>query len=278
MSGGDMPNMIPGKCTVTIQFSAEYEKVLLSGLEEIACESRSVEYEVSSDPDENDEMKKLVVRVTGKTAHASLPDDGDNAILKAGKLIKQIFDNINIQDEFIDFFARRFGDKTDGSLYGCALYDKLSGALTFSSGIINMSEGNLEIIVDIRYPVSYCEVDVLKKISGTSEIEGVQIKRINGMAPIYFPEDHPFVLHLSNTYNTVTGDHAKPLTTGGGTYARKMPNTLAFGPVFPGKEEVFHVAGEYIDIEDLNICAKIYKEALLKISQLAYQNETVKEN
>lgn len=43
-------------------------------------------------------------------------------------------------------------------------------------------------------------------------------------------------------YREETGDKdSKPITIGGGgTYARAMDNAVAFGPMFPGQEDVVH--------------------------------------
>ena len=70
-------------------------------------------------------------------------------------------------------------------------------------------------------------------------------------------------------YEEVTGDHEnKPFTIGGGTYARTMKNAVAFGPVFPGREEVAHQANEYILLEDLFTAKEIYRQTIEKLANL----------
>jgi hypothetical protein len=65
-----------------------------------------------------------------------------------------------------------------------------------------------------------------------------------------------------------TGQRAKPLAIGGGTYAKVMPNIVAFGPQFPGKPVVEHQPNEYIEIKDLILDAKIYAQAIYELSQM----------
>ncbi|MGB9809838.1 MAG: dipeptidase PepV, partial [Caldanaerobacter sp.] len=48
---------------------------------------------------------------------------------------------------------------------------------------------------------------------------------------------------------------------------KEMPNTVAFGPVFPGKPELAHQADEYIEIEDLILNAKIYAHAIYELAK-----------
>lgn len=40
----------------------------------------------------------------------------------------------------------------------------------------------------------------------------------------------PFVTCLTNAYEEIVKDGKKPYVMGGGTYARKIPNAVGFGP------------------------------------------------
>ncbi len=70
-------------------------------------------------------------------------------------------------------------------------------------------------------------------------------------------------------YREETGDKdSKPITIGGGgTYARAMDNAVAFGPMFPGQEDVVHQKNEYISIEHLMKITKIYARALYELAK-----------
>ena len=88
------------------------------------------------------------------------------------------------------------------------------------------------------------------------------------MKPIYVPKNDPLVEKLMKVYKEETGDlDSEPITIGGGTYARAMDNAVAFGPVFPGQEEVAHQKDEYISIEHLMKMAKIYAKALYELAK-----------
>lgn len=47
------------------------------------------------------------------------------------------------------------------------------------------------------------------------------------------PSDSPVLGALLSAYREVTGDDSRPISIGGGTYAKAMPNMVAFGPNFP---------------------------------------------
>jgi len=69
-------------------------------------------------------------------------------------------------------------------------------------------------------------------------------------------------------YREETGDeNSEPITIGGGTYARAMSNAVAFGPLFPGQEELAHQKDECIAIDDLIKITKIYAKALYELAK-----------
>ena len=54
---------------------------------------------------------------------------------------------------------------------------------------------------------------------------------------------------------------------GGGTYARAMPNVVAFGPLFPGRKATEHMKNEYIPVSDLMDIKEIYKRAIKELCE-----------
>ena len=84
--------------------------------------------------------------------------------------------------------------------------------------------------------------------------------------PLYLPQDSQLVRTLCRVYGELTGADADPVAIGGGTYARTMPNIVAFGGAFPGDPETAHQAGEYLTIDQLLATAAIYRQALLALA------------
>ena len=86
--------------------------------------------------------------------------------------------------------------------------------------------------------------------------------------PIYIPADDPFIETLMDVYREHTGDtESKPLVIGGGTYARASSGIVAFGARFPHEEELAHQKDEYIEIESLVKTAKIYADAIYRLTK-----------
>ena len=74
---------------------------------------------------------------------------------------------------------------------------------------------------------------------------------------------------LMDIYASHTGDtDSEPLVIGGGTYARAIPNTVAFGARFPDEIELGHQKDERISVDNMVRLAKIYAEAMYRLSEL----------
>lgn len=68
---------------------------------------------------------------------------------------------------------------------------------------------------------------------------------------LYIDPQSDFVQSLHNAYVEFTGDHEhQPQAIGGGTYAKSMPNCVAFGVQFPGTDNKIHQNNEEIAIDD----------------------------
>ena len=64
----------------------------------------------------------------------------------------------------------------------------------------------------------------------------------------------------------MTGMDGTPVTTTGGTYAKRMPNIVPFGPSFPGQKGIGHQPDEWMKIEDIVTNAKIYALSLFRLA------------
>ena len=64
-----------------------------------------------------------------------------------------------------------------------------------------------------------------------------------------------------------TGLEGSAKCIGGCTYAKMLPNILAFGPIFPGDEVREHKPDEYISIENLMKNTQIYAHAMYAMAK-----------
>ena len=208
----------------------------------------------------NEEGKEETLIVKGKSAHGSVPQDGENAI---SKLILEVSDKLD--NEFINFYQQKLGMSIHGELVGCNLKDEASGEITINVGKIETKEDKIELRLDVRYPISFTGEVVEELFSKGVKPYEVEVGRVGDTKPVYMDKNGDVMKMLMAAYEEETGDKTEPLVIGGGTYARAMPNIIAFGPLLPGREATEHQKNECISESDLNLCRKIYAEAIKKL-------------
>ncbi len=198
----------------------------------------------------------------GKSAHGSLPHKGENAILK---LMSRL--DSEAPGKLSRFIVEKFGSTCDGSLIGCALSDEQSGALTLNVGVIGVEGDKVVVTIDIRYPVTMKGDDIAAIIKRECAPYGVDAAVESDSKPVYMDKNGPVITSLTEVYRAVTGDTTEAFVMGGGTYARAMPNIVAFGPLFPQSPETEHQKNEYMLIKDIETARRIYELALEKLAR-----------
>ena len=83
---------------------------------------------------------------------------------------------------------------------------------------------------------------------------------------LYVPADAPMCRKLLKVYGDCTGLEAKAHCIGGGTYAKSIPNILAFGPCFPDDEVREHKPDEFCTLDWLKKNMNILAEAIYELA------------
>ncbi|KQC04260.1 MAG: hypothetical protein APR53_03495 [Methanoculleus sp. SDB] len=258
LSGGTAPNMVPESAAAVIR--TDDPAAILNGCEEFP---RSPGCTL----DAGIEGDLVVIRSGGVSAHASTPEKGRNAIMQLlAFLATQDFGPPGAAGA-IGFFARTIGTETDGASLGLALSDVPSGDLTLNAGTIDVSETAFRITLDIRHPVTVEKDAVLDTIEASLRGTGCSAAIRKYDAPLFYPTDSALIQTLTAVYREATGDETPPVAIGGGTYARKLPNTVAFGPYRPGTNPPIHRRDEYVGCDELVAMAKIYARAIIALAK-----------
>ena len=159
------------------------------------------------------------------------------------------------------------GETTDGKLLGIDSQNEETGDLTISAGITKRIEDYISVKFNIRYPVSTTEKNLDERLAKRAEENGVIFFKENHNPPLYFPKDSILVKSLQDIYREITGRDEEPAALGGGTYAKLMPNTVAFGPNYREFKGNPHSFDECMDLDMLKIGIEIYAKAILKLSE-----------
>lgn len=204
------------------------------------------------------ELDNDEVYVIGKSAHSAKPSSGINAIVRMAEGLK----TIGIKSPVINFLSEKVGFTHQGEQIFGSLSDEPSGELTMSVNQIDLSAFGEMIGVDMRIPVTIDKKFIVDGIKRVAEKYGLEYEEVDYLAPLYMAKDTTLIKALIQVYEEETGLDGDPIATGGATYARAMPNIVAYGPVFPGQEKVAHQTDEYIEINAMVKCAQIYAKAI----------------
>ena len=213
---------------------------------------------------------KIHLYMEGREAHAAIPFFGNNAALHLLNYIGQAYNDVLAQDLYSLLWDWK---GTPERLYVNGNY---MGYLTLNTGKIEMKDSEISVVLDVRYPNEKTRDEILNAFENAvrSRQSNIKVREILNKNPLFIHPDTELIKTLMASYSTYTGDFlSKPLAIGGGTYAKKLPNCVGFGPKFPGEKretEDFvggcHARDEGMKKESLLKSIAIYADALYKLS------------
>ena len=248
MSVGERPNVIAGESSA-----------LLEGGEELAERIRAWAKETGMDCRAEVNEAGVLVTATGIPGHSAYPEGKRSAIGMMLKLLAAMGAKGGIET-----LAKAVGLESDGAGLGCACADEISGALTNNMGILRLENGEWFGTLDFRCPVTADQEKL--KAACAAHLPGIDVRVSVQKPPHHVPEDSELVRSLLAAYEAQSGMKGEAMSTGGGTYAKVLKQGVAFGAVFPGEEELAHLANEYESIDSLMLAMKIYADALIRLA------------
>lgn len=206
------------------------------------------------------------IQVFGQRAPSNAPELGVNAITLLAEKINQ---EKSVSGKLAAYFAwleASLKDKHAGQGLGIAFSDADSGNLMVTPYELVKKDGRLSLALAVRYPVSITEEEVTEALAKHLPADS-QLTVVRRIKSHHFPKEDPNVQRLSNVYEEVTELDGTPVTTTGATYARFVPNIVAFGPSFPGQKGIAHNQDEYMDEKDLLLNMEIYLRGMLALAE-----------
>lgn len=248
MATGDRINVIPGEC-----------HALVEGGEELV--RRTEEYARKTGLPYSAEItaKGVLLSAEGIPGHSAYPEGRRNAIGMMLLLLRELG-----AEGPVATLAQAVGMESDGKSLGCACRDEVSEGLTCNMGILRLENGAWFGTLDMRCPVAADQEKL--KAEAVAHLTGLNVTVQTQKPPHHVPADSELVTALLAAYEEETGLKGKPLSTGGGTYAKVLKQGVAFGALFPDEEDLAHQADEYEDIDRLMLAMKIYANALIRLA------------
>ena len=205
----------------------------------------------------------IKLTLKGKAAHGSTPQYGINGATKLAEFLSTLGLDNNGKN-FVDYIVEKLANDPFGEKLGIDYSDNEMGEATYNYGIIDYDLLKKVGIVstDCRHPMKF---DLVARLNGV-KVDNIDIEVTSTKEAHYVPKDDELVTTLMDVYRKHTGDTKNDaFVLGGGTYARCLKKGVAFGLLFPGKEDTMHQANEYLEVEDLLLATAIYAEGIYKL-------------
>ncbi len=207
----------------------------------------------------------LRVTAVGRSAHGSKPELGVSAITRLAAFLAQLPLEENSR-AFAKSVAVLYAQNTIGEALGIDLRDEVSGPMVVNLGTAATEGNTVTLGVNLRVPVTFGAADFHETMKSSMAKAGFRESEFHFTEPLYVPAESPLIQKLQKVYEAETGDEAFLEVIGGGTYAKTMPNIVAFGPIFPGENCVEHEPDEFIALDSLKKMTEIYASAMVELA------------
>lgn len=221
-----------------------------------------------------EEKGKLRVAASGRAAHAAQPEDGESAVVLLAKFICDSGLLEASDRETFRFLWEAFSD-VYGSGLNVEYEDEISGRLTTVGSSLQLKDGFAHLGMDIRCPVTADLQEVEKNARKVIEGYGWKICGFDGNPGYYRSDGGREIRMLTDICQEVYGRTFVPYCMGGGTYARKLPNAVGYGPGLsfqkkpcPPGHGKGHQPDECVYVENLLYAAEIYVKAILMLDEM----------
>ena len=251
-NGGQVLNMVVASAKAELEGEASDIKEKFENF--LAQEKLEGEVEVGN---------TIKLTLKGKAAHGSTPQYGINGATKLAEFLSTLGLDNNGKN-FVDYIVEKLANDPFGEKLGINYSDDEMGEATYNYGILEYDlERKIGLVsTDCRHPKKFDLVDRLNGI----KVDNIDIEVTSTKEAHYVPKDDELVTTLMDVYRKHTGDTKNDaFVLGGGTYARCLKKGVAFGLLFPGKEDTMHQANEYLEVEDLLLATAIYAEGIYKL-------------
>ena len=270
LTAGLAPSIVPDHAAVTLRWkpgtAPQWDPIIASIKRFIMPEGTRLVMQA--------EDEELRIVAYGHSAHAGVNlEGGRNALVALAQALENILPAGGANDLLA--FARVAGEDIYGTGLGFTQSDPLWGRYAVNVAMIKPDEKDDKkrtLTVNIRStpPRTGAELErylgnfvgEFNQKTGASLTAGGWY----GDAPLGFDPTAKLVLRLLEDYDRATGKAQRPAISGGGTYAKRLPNSIAFGMWFPGKPYPGHDVDEKIEIADLQKGTKVLIYALTDIA------------
>jgi succinyl-diaminopimelate desuccinylase len=208
----------------------------------------------------------------GKSAHGGMNLEGGRNALVALAQATQGLLPASGEDDLLEF-VRLAGRDLHGTGLGLTETHPTWGRYLVNVGTVKMrSDGMLRLEIALRRPPPTTGPQIKAHLTSVVASFNARTRaslQVDGYwddEPLSFDPEAKLVKRLLAAYAATTGDAARPAIAGGGSYAKRLPNSIAFGMWFPGKPYPGHDVDESIPIADLHRGTRVLIATLADIA------------
>ena len=259
ITAGTKVNVVPPKANAVIK---GFE------LQEVKKYADEVNKETGINFEVKEVNSNIEIVALGENAHASLPENGNNAITGLLLLLTKLdFKNLRKAEVLSNLYKLMPHGDISGKALGLEMSDEKSGALTLAFSMLSVNENELDGYFDSRCPMCAVPQKVLSTCKEAFERAGLEFLNKDMKEPHEVPADSHFVKTLLKVYEEYTGLKGECIAIGGGTYVHDLKNGVAFGAVLPGTDTRMHGADEFAVIDELVVTAKIIAQTIVDLCE-----------
>jgi predicted dipeptidase len=276
LDAGLSPSIVPDRAELTLEWKGagtpDWRQLEKSIREKTLPPGTSLTFDATDG--------RVVVRVTGKAAHGGMNlEGGRNALIALAHATEGELPRGGADD--LLSFARLAGRDFGGSGLGLVApepnpYSIWGGYTVNVATIKKPAEGGTpatrELTVVTRRPPPLAGPELRAKLEKVvSEFNAAHGAKLVpggfwGDEPLVFDPESKIVKRLLAAYARATGKAEAPQVSAGGTYAKRLPRSIAFGMWFPGKPYPGHDVDEKVSVSDLMRSTEVLIEALVDIA------------
>ena len=215
----------------------------------------------------------LCIRSCGVAAHSSAPWAGRNAIVQLAALLDRYPWPPTAAASLVRFANDLVGPGHHAERFGDLAYaHEVMGRLTLTLATVAPAEGGgLVAALNVRRPAGRTSREVEKTVraalDGWGRRSGRRFECTVDLGEPYYLESAPHVPVLLGVFRHYTGQPAAgPISVGGGTQARLLPNGVNFGPAMPDEPYTGHSDHEFMTVDRLRLNLRMCTAALVDLA------------
>ena len=272
-TGGGYLSQVPGSAEAVV---AGADETLAAALARDAAEAGAGRFEVDrgvAAGGTDAEGDGIRIRSHGVAAHSSAPWTGRNAITQLAALLGRYPWPATAAGSMVGFVNDLVGPDHHAERFGDLAYaHEVMGRLTLTLATVTPADGGgLVAAINVRRPAgrtgSAVEKTIRAALDDWRRRTGLSLECATDIGDPYYVGSAPHVPILLDVFRHYTGRPAPgPISVGGGTQARLLPNGVNFGPAMPDEPYTGHSDHEFMTVDRLRLNLCMYTAALVDLA------------